>query len=77
MKNYGGAIAAGALSGATIIGIRTYTKNVERDYRQRQCVIFCEYLKNMKKIHGDSFSKEDAFNRKPQFGRLHECCDCK
>jgi hypothetical protein len=72
-QNYGGTIAVGGLS---IIGVRSYVNNVERDYQQKQCDVFREYMRNMTKINGNLFSKEDAFDRLPHLRRFHEYCDC-
>ena len=72
-QNYGGKIVVGGL---LIIGVRSYVNNVEHNYQERQCNVFCEYMRNMKKINGDLFSKEDAFDRLPHLRRFHEYCDC-
>ena len=71
--NYGCALAVGS---AAVFGIINHFNNIQRDYQQRQCDIFCEYLRNMKKINGNSFSKSDAIDRMAHLRHFHRNCDC-
>jgi hypothetical protein len=71
LKNYGGVIIVG---GVTVIGVRSYIKNVECENQQRKCDLFCENLKNMKQFHGDSFLRDDTYN---MMSPLSPYCDCQ